>query len=101
MSWQSTITTQYGTPLKMRYEGLDSNATYALKVTYAGRYKPTMTLTLNETYSIHGPLKQPDPIWPIEYYIPRAATKSGTLDIEWDLVEGRGCMVAEVWLVKK
>ncbi len=101
MSWQSTIATQFGTPLKMHYEGLDPNATYALKVTYAGRYKPTMTLTLNDMFSIHGPLKQPEPIWPIEYYVPRAATKSGTLDLEWDLVEGRGCMVAEVWLIKK
>ncbi|GMW00360.1 MAG: hypothetical protein AMXMBFR84_14970 [Candidatus Hydrogenedentota bacterium] len=100
MSWQSQITTQFGTPLKMRYEGLDPNATYSLKVTYAGRYKPTMTLTLNEMMSIHGPVPQPDPIWPVTYYIPQAATKSGTLDLEWDLVEGRGCMVGEVWLIK-
>ena len=101
MSWQSVITSQYGTPLKMHYEGLDPAATYRLKVTYAGRYKPSMTLTLNETYNIHDPLKQPSPIWPIEYYIPREVTKGGTLDIEWNLVEGRGCQVAEVWLIKK
>jgi len=101
MSWQSQMTAQYGTPLKMRYEGLDPNASYRLKVTYAGRYKPTMTLTLNDTYSVHGPVKQPDPIWPIEYYLPHEATKGGTLDLEWNLVDGRGCMVSEVWLIKK
>ncbi|MCL4693206.1 MAG: hypothetical protein KJ060_11935, partial [Candidatus Hydrogenedentes bacterium] len=61
MSWQSQIGTHYGTPLKMRYEGLDPEATYRLKVTYAGRYQPTMSLTLNDTFSIHGPVKQPDP----------------------------------------
>lgn len=100
MSWQSQIGTHYGTPLKMRYEGLDPKATYRLKVTYAGRYKPTMTLTLNDTFSVHGPVKQPDPIWPVEYFIPHEATQSGTLDLEWNLVDGRGCMVSEVWLIK-
>ena len=100
MSWQSQITAQFGTPLKMHYDGLDPNATYRLKVTYAGRYQPTMTLTVNETFGIHGPIKQPDPIWPVEYYIPREATKGGVLDLEWNLVDGRGCTVAEVWLIK-
>ena len=101
MSWQSQITAQYGTPLKMHYDGLDPKATYRLKVTYAGRYRPTMTLTLNETYSVHGPVPQPSPIWPVEYYIPREATQGGVLDLEWNLVDGRGCMVSEVWLIKE
>jgi hypothetical protein len=100
MSWQSQIATHYGTPLKMRYEGLDPDASYRLRVTYAGRYKPTMTLTLHDTYSVHGPVKQPDPIWPVEYFIPQEATENGTLDIEWNLVDGRGCMVSEVWLIR-
>lgn len=99
-SWQSQITTLYGTPLKMRYEGLDRNAQYRLKVTYAGRFRPSMTLTLNDEFGIHGPVPQPDPIWPVSYYLPRAATRSGTLDVEWNLVDGRGCIVAEVWLIK-
>ncbi|MBI4559023.1 MAG: hypothetical protein HY706_15680 [Candidatus Hydrogenedentes bacterium] len=101
MSWQSQISSHYGTPLKMHYDGLDSEANYRLKVTYAGRYRPTMTLTLNDTYAVHGPVTQPDPIWPVEYVIPREATKGGTLDLEWNLVTGRGCMVAEVWLIRK
>ena len=101
MSWQSQMTAQYGTPLKMHYEGLDPEAVYRLKVTYAGRYHPTMTLTLDETFSIHGPVKQPDPIRPLEYYIPQEATKDGILDLEWNLVDGRGCMVSEVWLIRQ
>ena len=84
----------------MRYEGLDPHADYRLKVTYAGRYRPTMTLTVDGEYQLHGPLKQPNPIWPVEYRIPREATQDGTLDLEWNLVEGRGCMVSEVWLIK-
>jgi len=60
-----------------------------------------MTLTLNGTYGLHGPLQQPDPIWPVTYDIPPAATKDGAIDLEWNLVDGRGCMVAEVWLIRK
>ena len=101
MSWQSQIATHYGTPLKMRYEKLDPNATYRLKVTYAGRYRPTMTLTVDDTFGIHGALAQPKPIWPVVYDIPQIATQDGTLDLEWNLVDGRGCMVAEVWLMKQ
>lgn len=99
-SWQTQITTLYGTPLKLRYEDLDPNAQYRLKVTYAGRFHPAMTLTVNDEFGIHGPVPQPDPIWPVSYYVPQAATGSGTLDVEWNLVDGRGCMVSEVWLIK-
>jgi len=100
MSWQSQMSTLYGTPLKLRYEGLDPEAQYNLRVTYVGRFKPTMLLTLNDEYCVHGPVPQPEPVWPVEYYLPRDQTRSGTLEIEWNLVEGRGCMVAEVWLIK-
>ncbi len=99
-SWQTQITSLYGTPLKMRYEDLDPNARYRLKVTYAGRFRPTMTLTANDEFGIHGPVPQPEPIWPVSYYLPQDATRSGTLNVEWNLVEGRGCTVAEVWLIK-
>ena len=71
-----------------------------MKVTYAGRFRPSITLTLNDEFGIHGPVPQPDPIWPVSYYLPRESTRSGTLDVEWNLVDGRGCIVAEVWLIK-
>ena len=99
-SWQTQVTTLYGTPLKMRYEGLDPEAHYRLKVTYAGRFRPTMTLTLNDEFGVHGPVPQPNPIWPVSYYVPQAAFEDGTLNVEWNLVDGRGCMVSEVWLIK-
>jgi hypothetical protein len=34
----------------------------------------------------------------MEFSIPREATSDGVLDLQWDLVKGRGCQVAEVWL---
>jgi hypothetical protein len=42
----------------------------------------------------------------LEYYIPREATRDGKLNLTWYRTQGlggngRGCAVAEIWLVKK
>ncbi|MBI3117381.1 MAG: hypothetical protein HYZ00_01765, partial [Candidatus Hydrogenedentes bacterium] len=101
LSWLDQAKTLYGAPLLMRYEGLDPSATYRLRVTYAGRYNATMTLTADGTHQIHGPLPQPNPVAPQEFEIPAAATADGVLDLSWALVKGRGCQLAEVWLLKQ
>ncbi len=101
ISWQDQAQTIYGTPLKLHYDGLDPKALYTLRVVYAGRFKPTMRLVADGEYEIHGPLAQPSPVAPMEFKIPKAATQNGTLDLEWQLVKGRGCQVAEVWLTKQ
>ena len=100
LSWLNQGQTLFGTPLKMHYEGLDPKATYRLKVVYTGRFRPTMQLTANGRYTIHGPLPQPAQPERQEFDIPREATKDGTLDLEWINTTGRGCQVAEVWLVR-
>lgn len=99
LSWQNQAQTLYGTPLVMRYEGLEANAQYRLRVTYAGRFNAKMTLTADGAHEIHGGLAQPKPIAPVEFDIPQEATKDGKLELSWGLVEGRGCQVAEVWLI--
>ena len=99
LSWQNQAETLYGTPVEMHYEGLDPLAQYRVKLLYFGRYWPTMTLTADGTHEIHGALASaifPPP----EYDIPIEATADGELDLAWDLVDGRGCQVAEVWLMK-
>ena len=101
ISWQDQAQTVYGTPLKMHYDGLDPKARYRLRVVYAGRFKPTMRLVADGKYEIHGPLAQPSPVRSLEFKIPKAATKDGFLDLEWQLVQGRGCQVAEVWLIRQ
>ncbi|MBI5095751.1 MAG: hypothetical protein HZB26_25365 [Candidatus Hydrogenedentes bacterium] len=101
LSWLDTAQTLFRAPLRMRYENLDPNAVYKLRVTYAGRFRPTMKLTANNTVQIHGPLPQKDPVWPQEFAIPKEATKGGTLDLRWEKTQGRGCQVAEVWLIKQ
>jgi hypothetical protein len=84
----------------MHYTGLDPNASYRLRVTYDGRFNPTMYLTADDVHPVHGNLPQPSPPQVLEFPLPRYVTEDGALDLRWDLVSGRGCQVAEVWLVR-
>jgi PKD repeat protein len=98
LSWQDQAYTLYGQPLQMQYTGLDPVAGYHLKGTYAGRFKPTMTCTADGVYAVHGAVAyQVYP--PYEFAVPPAATRDGTLNLQWDLVSGRGCQLAETWLI--
>ncbi|MCK5862240.1 MAG: hypothetical protein KAH38_07135 [Candidatus Hydrogenedentes bacterium] len=99
LSWIDQAQTLFGTPLQMHYDELDPNISYTLRVTYAGRFRATMRLLADGIHEIHGPLVQPNPVWPIDFDIPREATSDGILDLEWQLVQARGCQVAEVWLI--
>ncbi|HOD49906.1 MAG TPA: PKD domain-containing protein [Candidatus Hydrogenedentes bacterium] len=101
LSWQSSATTLFNTPLEVEYTGLDTSAGYILRVLYAGRFRPSMTLTANQGYLVHPALEQPPQPTVLEYALPKAVTASGTLRLRWDLVSGRGCQVAELWLVKE
>jgi len=101
LSWHDVVETLYGTPLRMHYADLDPTAQYRLRVTYSGRYNATMTLTADGSHEIHAALPLPRPVWPVEFSIPKAATADGLLDLEWNLVSGRGCQVGEVWLIRE
>jgi hypothetical protein len=98
LSWADQAQTLFGTPLRMHYAGLDPAKPYTVRVVYTGRFRSTMKLTADGTQEVHGPLAQPKPTAPLEFTIPREATEDGSLDLQWDLVEGRGCQVAEVWV---
>lgn len=97
LSWQDQAYTLYGEPLKMRYTGLDVAARYRLKGTYAGRFNPVMTCTADGIYPVHGAI--PCVVYPPhEFAVPHNATRDGILNLQWDLVSGRGCQLAEIWL---
>ena len=122
LSWLDQAQTLYGEPLRMRYTGLDPNERYRLRVVYAGRFRPTLRLVADDRYKIHGPLPQPGwakviealkleyastnlsappyPV-PLEFDVPAEATKDGVLELEWQLLAGRGVQVAEVWLIPR
>ena len=126
LSWTDTSDAHYAAPLTMRYEGLDPNATYRVRVTYLGRYKATIKLVADGAYEIHGafghtlegarytvtygdsaasiaPEKDgvPRAVTPLEFLIPPAATSDGKLELNWERFTGRGIQVAEVWLIKE
>jgi len=122
LSWLDQAQTLYGEPLRMRYTGLDPNARYRLRVVYAGRFRPTLRLVADDRYVIHGPLPQPGrtkaidalkpeyastnlsappyPV-PVAFDVPPEATGDGLLELEWQLLAGRGVQVAEVWLLPR
>lgn len=107
MSWFVDAETRFETPLVMQYAGLDPNAQYKVRVVYAGdKFDTEMRLVANDTLEVHPLQKKAFPIRPVEFDIPQAATASGSLKLSWTQTPGRGsagrgCQVAEVWLMKK
>lgn len=107
LSWVRFAETTYETPLKMRYENLDPECQYAIRVTYGGdNRRAKLRLVANDAIEIHPFLPKPYPLKPVEFEIPKAATATGALTLSWTQEPGaggagRGCQVAEVWLVKK
>ncbi len=106
-AWCRHAGTIFGEPLKARYTGLDRTASYKVKVVYTGdMFQLKVRLAANDAIEIHPFLTKPRDMTPVEFDIPPDATRDGTLTLTWtaDLGRGgngRGCQVAEVWLIKK
>ena len=106
-SWWTDAESLNDAPLKMHYGGLDPRAEYKIRVVYAGD-SPNVRIRLvaNESIEIHPLMKKPAPVAPVEFDIPREATRNGDLDLSWYREaglggNGRGCQVSEVWLIRK
>lgn len=99
-SWNNYAEALYEEPITLRYERLDPQADYVVRATYSGRYRPTMTLTANGTYPVHGAVATQEPPVTREWSIPRAATTGGNLTLTWKRLSGRGAQVSEVWLIR-
>jgi hypothetical protein len=106
-SWWDNVEMLYDGPLKMQYTNLDPSAKYAVRISYAGDSQRTkIRLTADDKYEIHPEQRKPRPIAVVEYDIPPEATRGGKLTLTWRRQaglgdNGRGCAVAEVWLIKK
>lgn len=104
MSQLSYAGALYDHPLEVRYTGLDTSASYKLRVVYAGEdYTTPLTLVANDKFLIHGPRLPKSNPETVEFLVPPAATRNGTLDLKWARPKGlggggRGVQVAEVWL---
>ena len=94
-------------PLRMRYTDLDPAAQYKIRVVYGGDSpRQKIRLVANGAIEIHPFIAKPVPYRPIEFDIPREATRNGVLNLAWTRDpgqggNGRGCQVAEMWLIKK
>ena len=90
----------------MHYDGLDAQARYKLRVVYAGdSFRNKIRLDADE-HEVHGWYKKPNPPVPVEFDVPAGATQDGNLTLTWRQEpgkggNGRGCQVAEVWLIRK
>jgi hypothetical protein len=105
MSWCRFAESLYDAPLRMHYTELDPEATYRIRIVYTGDRFHIRLRLMADGIEVHDWLKKPEPIKPVEFDIPRAATADGVLDLTWTPEpgrggNGRGCQVAEVWLMR-
>ena len=106
-SWYTDAETLYDEPLRKRYEGLDPNASYKVRVVYGGdALRVPIRLVANGSIEIHGFRAKDPKLTPAEFEILREATHAGTLTLEWTSPpglggSGRGTQVSEVWLRKQ
>src|SRR5204863_5520744 len=106
-SWWTHAEALVDAPLRMHYQDLDPNAQYKVRVVYAGDSAGVkIGLVANEAVEIHPLLAKPAPVKPLEFDIPKQATGKGELNLSWYREpglggNGRGCQVAEVWLIRK
>jgi hypothetical protein len=106
-SWWDNVEAIYDAPLNMQYDDLDPQAAYSVRIAYAGDSPRTkIRLLADDKYEVHPESTKPRPAALVDYDIPREATRDGRLKLTWYRQpglggNGRGCAVAEIWLIKK
>jgi hypothetical protein len=103
-AWWNHAETLFDQSLSLRYPELDAKGHYRVRVVYGGERARRVRLTANDKWEVHGYLAKP--LQELEFDIAPAATVSGALTLTWSPEPGaggtgRGCQVAEVWLLKK
>ncbi|MBC7369332.1 MAG: hypothetical protein H7343_21400 [Undibacterium sp.] len=91
----------------MNYADLDPTAEYRVRAVYPDvRAKAKIRLVANGNVEVHPFISRPNPIAPVAFDLPRAATATGKLTLTWTREpglggNGSGCSISEVWLEKK
>ena len=84
-SWKDHAEALLDAPLRMRYEGLDPAAQYKMRVVYGGdsaaQEDPLRGQRQDRSPSATSPRKFP--YGPVEFDIPREATRGGELNLSW------------------
>jgi hypothetical protein len=106
LSWRTWTGTLKDAPLEMRYTDLDPCAQYKVRVVYsdANRHIP-IRLEANQGVEVHPFIHKKVPRGPMEFEVPREATREGELILRWYREPGhgragRGCEISEIWLIK-
>ena len=106
-SWIQHAESRYDAGLQMHYDNLDSQGAYTLKVVYAGdKRNAKIRCVADDGVVVHDFVAKPRPFAPLEFDVPASATADGDLTLTWYQEpgaggNGRGCQIAEVWLLKK
>jgi hypothetical protein len=106
-AWKDHAESLVDAPLKMRYDDLDRQARYKIRVVYGGDAPRIKILCVaNDKFEIHPFVAKKRPYGPLEFDIPPEATATGELRLTWYRQQGlgrngRGCQVSEIWLIKK
>ena len=107
MAWKRWAESLFDAPIELHYPNIDPKALYKVRVTYSGETpERKIRLEAADNFEVHPFLSKPNPIRSLEFDIPAPATSRGELTLQWFREpgrggNGRGCQVAEVWLIKK
>lgn len=100
-AWMKQAKILYDQPLQIRYETLDPEASYRIRISYTGRFRSRMKMTTDDGQTIHDFIQtgeQPT----FEFNIPKTATADGKVTFSWTCGEGeRGSQVTEIWILKQ
>ncbi len=100
MAWMNQVTTLYDQPLEVRYNNLDPDSEYSIRVSYTGRFRSRMRMEA-DGIEVHDFIKtgiQPT----YELPIPQEALEDGEVTFSWTCREAeRGSQVSEIWIIKK
>jgi hypothetical protein len=106
-AWYDFAQSYFDSPLQLRYEGLDSNVSYIIRVVYftggsASSFQ--VRLEVDEGIQVHDYITKPFPMTTLSFPVPLQATQDGTAIFSWYAVpggggDGQGVQVAEVFLI--
>jgi hypothetical protein len=110
LSWCDVADGLYGYEVKLHYPSLDPEAEYKVRLVYSGslrrRGEPVVVRLTGDGVEIHPEMPKPNPIQPVEFDVPVEVTRDGELTLGCTGAvgrggPGRGCQIAEVWLMRK
>lgn len=105
LAWRGFTGSLNDAPWQMHYDHLDPTAQYRIRLVYSD-LAPQVKVRLDAGgLEVHPLLLKPAERQPLEFDIPRAATASGELTLQWSREPGQGqsgvgADVSEVWLTK-